>query len=68
MKKLLWVDVKTMKNSELIDALIDNSYDKGIAKVYLEAKNMEDDEHNIDLIRAELERRLNYDEWICLRN
>ena len=61
MQKLKWVDVKTMSGTQLLDALIENAKDMGVARVYLEADNYNNDEDNIDLLRAELERRLNYE-------
>ena len=58
MKKLKLVDIKAMNNTELVDALVANAEDMGIAKVYLEADNYNNDEYNVDLLITELERRL----------
>ena len=58
MKKLTELEVVQMNHKALIDALADYAYDMGISKVYLEAKNYEDDDEIVALIKAELERRL----------
>lgn len=58
MKKLELVDIKTMNNSELVDILVKNAEDMGIAKVYLEADNYNNDEYNVNLLINELEKRL----------
>ena len=52
------VDIKTMNNSELVDILVKNAEDMGIAKVYLEADNYNNDEYNVNLLINELEKRL----------
>lgn len=65
MKKLKLVDIKAMNNTELVDALVANAEDMGIAKVYLEADNYNNDEYNVDLLITELERRLY--EWFCIK-
>lgn len=59
MKKLTTEELEEMSNGDIVDTLINNAYDMGVAKVYLEAKNYDDDEYNIDLLITELERRLN---------
>ena len=59
MKRLTEDDMKDMTNGDIVDTLVKNAYDMGVAKVYLEAKNYEDDEYNVDLLIKELERRLN---------
>lgn len=51
-------DMKDMTDGDIVDALVKNAYDMGVAKVYLEAKNYEDDEYNIDILIKELERRI----------
>ena len=66
MKKLKLVDIKAMNNTELVDALVANAEDMGIAKVYLEADNYNNDEYNVDLLITELERRLY--EWFCIKH
>ena len=58
MKKLTNTEISGMDDKELVDTLIRNAYDMGVARVYLEAKNYENDEYNIDLLVTELERRL----------
>ena len=57
MKKLTTEELEGMTNGDIVNALVDNAYDMGVAKVYLEAKNYEDDEYNVDLLIEELERR-----------
>ena len=59
MKKLSDTEIDDMTDKEIVDALVANAYDMGVAKVYLEAKNYDDDEHNINLLVNKLERRLN---------
>lgn len=58
MKRLTEDDMKDMTNGDIVDALVKNAYDMGVAKVYLEAKNYDDDEYNIDLLIKELKRRM----------
>jgi hypothetical protein len=50
--------MKDMTNGDIVDALVKNAYDMGVAKVYLEAKNYDDDEYNVDLLIKELKRRI----------
>lgn len=57
MKRLTEDDIKDMTNGDIVDTLVKNAYDMGVAKVYLEAKNYEDDEYNINLLIDELKRR-----------
>lgn len=57
MKRLTEDDMKDMTNGDIVDTLVRNAYDMGVAKVYLEAKNYEDDEYNINLLIDELKRR-----------
>ena len=57
MKRLTEDDMKDMTNGDIVDALVKNAYDMGVAKVYLEAKNYDDDEYNVDLLIDELKRR-----------
>lgn len=57
MKRLTEDDMKDMTNGDIVNALVKNAYDMGVAKVYLEAKNYEDDEYNVDILIKELERR-----------
>ncbi len=58
MKRITENDMKDMTDGDIVDALVKNAYDMGIAKVYLEAKNYEDDEYNVDVLIKELERRI----------
>ena len=58
MKRLTEDDMKDMTNGDIVDALVKNAYDMGVAKVYLEAKNYDDDEYNINLLIDELKRRM----------
>lgn len=58
MERLTEDDMKDMTDGDIVDALVKNAYDMGVAKVYLEAKNYEDDEYNIDLLIDELKRRM----------
>ena len=50
-------DMKEMTDGDIVDALVKNAYDMGVAKVYLEAKNYEDDEYNVNVLIDELKRR-----------
>jgi hypothetical protein len=50
--------MKDMTNGDIVDALVKNAYDMGVAKVYLEASNYEDDEYNVNLLIDELKRRM----------
>lgn len=58
MERLTEDDMKDMTDGDIVDALVKNAYDMGVAKVYLEAKNYEDDEYNVDILIKELERRI----------
>lgn len=58
MKRLTEDDMKDMTDGDIVDALVKNAYDMGVAKVYLEASNYEDDEYNINLLIDELKRRM----------
>ena len=58
MKRLKEDDIKDMTNGDIVDALVKNAYDMGVAKVYLEAKNYDDDEYNVNLLIDELKRRM----------
>lgn len=58
MKRITEDDMKDMTNGDIVNTLVKNAYDMGVAKVYLEAKNYEDDEYNIDILIKELERRI----------
>ena len=57
MKRLSQEELEEMTNGDIVDTLVENAYDMGVAKVYLEAKNYEDDNYNVDLLVKELERR-----------
>ena len=57
MKRLTTEELEEMSNGDIVDTLVKNAYDMGVAKVYLEAKNYEDDNYNVDLLVKELERR-----------
>ena len=57
MKRLTQEELEEMTNGDIVDTLVKNAYDMGVAKVYLEAKNYEDDSYNVDLLIKELERR-----------
>ena len=57
MKRLTTQDIGRMTNGDIVNTLVKNAYDMGVAKVYLEAKNYEDDSYNVDLLIKELERR-----------
>lgn len=58
MKRITEDDMKEMTDGDIVDALVKNAYDMGVAKVYLEATNYEDDEYNINLLIDELKRRM----------
>ena len=58
MKRITEYDMKEMTDGDIVDALVKNAYDMGVAKVYLEASNYEDDEYNINLLIDELKRRM----------
>lgn len=58
MKKLTTEELEEMTNGDIVNALVNNAYDMGVAKVYLEAKNYEDDEYNVDMLIKELKRRM----------
>lgn len=58
MKRLTEDDMKDMTNGDIVNALVKNAYDMGVAKVYLEAKNYDDDEYNVNLLIDELKRRM----------
>ena len=58
MKRLTEDDMKDMTNGDIVDALVKNAYDMGVAKVYLEAKNYDDDEYNVNILIDELKRRM----------
>ena len=57
MKRLTTEELEEMSNGDIVNALVRNAYDMGVAKVYLEAKNYEDDNYNVDLLINELEGR-----------
>ena len=57
MERLTEDDMKDMTDGDIVDALVKNAYDMGVAKVYLEAKNYEDDEYNVNVLIDELKRR-----------
>lgn len=57
MKRLTQEELEDMTNGDIVSALVKNAYDMGVAKVYLEAKNYEDDNYNVDILIKELERR-----------
>ena len=57
MKRLTEDDIKDKTDGDIVNALVKNAYDMGVAKVYLEAKNYEDDEYNVDVLIDELKRR-----------
>lgn len=57
MTRLTQEELEDMTNGDIVSALVKNAYDMGVAKVYLEAKNYEDDNHNVDMLIKELERR-----------
>lgn len=57
MKRLTQEELEEMANGDIVNALVKNAYDMGVARVYLEAKNYEDDNYNVDLLVKELERR-----------
>ena len=53
MKKITEDDMKDMTDGDIVDALVKNAYDMGVAKVYLEASNYENDEYKICKIKSE---------------
>ena len=57
MERLTEDAIKDMTNGDIVNALVKNAYDMGVAKVYLEAKNYDNDEHNINILIDELKRR-----------
>lgn len=57
MERITEDEVKDMTDGDIVDTLVKNAYDMGIAKVYLEAKNYENDEYNVNLLIDELKRR-----------
>ena len=57
MTRLTTEELEDMTNGDIVNALVNNAYDMGVAKVYLEAKNYEDDNYNVDMLIKELERR-----------
>lgn len=57
MKRITEDDMKEMTDGDIVDALVKNAYDMGVAKVYLEVSNYEDDEYNVDMLIDELKRR-----------
>lgn len=57
MKRITEDELNDMTDGDIVNALVKNAYDMGVAKVYLEAKNYEDDEYNVDILIKELERR-----------
>jgi hypothetical protein len=57
MTRLTTEELEDMNNGDIVNALVNNAYDMGVAKVYLEAKNYEDDKYNVDMLIKELERR-----------
>lgn len=57
MKKLTQEELEDMTNGDIVNALVNNAYDMGVAKVYLEAKNYEDDNYNVNMLIKELEGR-----------
>lgn len=57
MERITEDEIKDMTDGDIVDTLVKNAYDMGIAKVYLEAKNYENDEHNVNLLIDELKRR-----------
>ena len=58
MTRLTQEELEDMTNGDIVNALVKNAYDMGVAKVYLEAKNYEDDNYNVDILIKELERRI----------
>lgn len=59
MTRLTQEELKDMANGDIVNALVKNAYDMGVAKAYLEAKNYEDDNYNVDILIKELEGRFN---------
>lgn len=57
MKKLTQEELEDMNNGDIVNALVNNAYDMGVAKAYLEAKNYEDDNYNVNILIKELEGR-----------
>lgn len=57
MTRLTQEELKDMANGDIVNALVKNAYDMGVAKAYLEAKNYEDDNYNVDMLIKELEGR-----------
>lgn len=58
MTRLTQEELEDMTNGDIVNALVKNAYDMGVAKVYLEAKNYDDDNYNVDILIKELERRI----------
>lgn len=58
MKRITEDEIKDMTDGDIVNALVKNAYDMGVAKVYLEAKNYEDDEYNINVLIDELKKRM----------
>lgn len=58
MQKLTLLEVKRMDDDTLVNTLISNAYDMGVAKVYLEADNYHNDDENLKLLIDELKRRM----------
>ena len=58
MTRLTQEELEDMTNGDIVNALVKNAYDMGVAKVYLEAKNYDDDNYNVDMLIKELERRI----------
>ena len=58
MTRLTTEELEDMTNGDIVNALVKNAYDMGVAKVYLEAKNYDDDNYNVDILIKELERRI----------
>lgn len=58
MKRITEDEIKDMTDGDIVNALVKNAYDMGVAKVYLEAKNYEDDEYNINVLVDELKKRM----------
>lgn len=57
MKRIAEDEIKDMTDGDIVDALVKNAYDMGVAKVYLEASSYEDDEYNVNVLINELKRR-----------
>ena len=58
MKRITEDELNDMTDGDIVNALVKNAYDMGVAKVYLEAKNYEDDEYNINVLIDELKKRM----------